>query len=300
MKIYMAKKGDSLWTLAEKFRLHPDALFELNPHIINPEMLEPGVKVKIPIPPSPLEQPPMEFLEQYHVKQGDTLWKLSKSWNVPLKALIAVNPQLRNPNVLSPGEIVHVPKLTAEIASTQPLEQEAEKKSAPAVKVNVKANTKKTKEKEKIVENADLNEVAIATERPFMKHGSGWIERPYPHEAKALFNSEHVFWGDANPSFTSSEANPFETYTVDPRIKLPAYPDYDVEAQNAEVQVEDARSDTSGKALKRPEAKPSGKSKTGGKQAKAKAASLPAPSSKRRGKRYGKPVVKSSRPWTNI
>ena len=52
----------------------------------------------------------MDIMHQYVVKQGDTLWKLSKAWGVPLADMIKANPQLKNPNVLMTGEIVNVPK----------------------------------------------------------------------------------------------------------------------------------------------------------------------------------------------
>nr|WP_232231527.1 LysM peptidoglycan-binding domain-containing protein [Paenibacillus sp. HW567] len=44
------------------------------------------------------------------MKQGDTLWKLSKAWGVTLKDMIDANPQLKNPNVLMVGEVVNIPK----------------------------------------------------------------------------------------------------------------------------------------------------------------------------------------------
>nr|WP_281378706.1 LysM peptidoglycan-binding domain-containing protein [Paenibacillus phyllosphaerae] len=49
-------------------------------------------------------------MHQHVVKQGDTLWKLSKAWGVPLSDMIKANPQLKNPNVLLTGEVVNVPK----------------------------------------------------------------------------------------------------------------------------------------------------------------------------------------------
>nr|WP_281423158.1 LysM peptidoglycan-binding domain-containing protein [Paenibacillus oenotherae] len=49
-------------------------------------------------------------MHQHVVKQGDTLWKLSKAWGVPLSDMIKANPQLKNPNVLLTGEIVNIPK----------------------------------------------------------------------------------------------------------------------------------------------------------------------------------------------
>ncbi|MFF2156196.1 LysM peptidoglycan-binding domain-containing protein [Paenibacillus chitinolyticus] len=44
------------------------------------------------------------------MQQGDTLWKLSKAWGIPLKEMIEVNTQLKNPSVLMTGETVYIPK----------------------------------------------------------------------------------------------------------------------------------------------------------------------------------------------
>ncbi|MCF2937284.1 LysM peptidoglycan-binding domain-containing protein [Paenibacillus alkaliterrae] len=55
----------------------------------------------------------MDIIHQHVVKQGDTLWKLSKAWGVPLADMIKANPQLKNPNVLLTGEIVNIPKAGA-------------------------------------------------------------------------------------------------------------------------------------------------------------------------------------------
>ncbi|WP_372008261.1 LysM peptidoglycan-binding domain-containing protein [Paenibacillus chitinolyticus] len=49
-------------------------------------------------------------LVKHIVQQGDTLWKLSKAWGIPLKEMIEVNTQLKNPSVLMTGETVYIPK----------------------------------------------------------------------------------------------------------------------------------------------------------------------------------------------
>ncbi|EPD89988.1 LysM peptidoglycan-binding domain-containing protein, partial [Paenibacillus sp. HGH0039] len=49
-------------------------------------------------------------LVKHIVQQGDTLWKLSKAWGIPLKEMIEANTQLKNPSVLMTGETVYIPK----------------------------------------------------------------------------------------------------------------------------------------------------------------------------------------------
>lgn len=45
----------------------------------------------------------------YLVKKGDTLWGIAKRYGVSLTALIAANPQIKNPNLIYPGDRVNIP-----------------------------------------------------------------------------------------------------------------------------------------------------------------------------------------------
>ena len=43
------------------------------------------------------------------VRRGDTLWAIARQNGVSLQALIAANPQIANPNLIHPGQTVHLP-----------------------------------------------------------------------------------------------------------------------------------------------------------------------------------------------
>lgn len=45
----------------------------------------------------------------YIVKKGDTLWGIARQYHVALSALIAANPQIKNPNLIYPGDRVTIP-----------------------------------------------------------------------------------------------------------------------------------------------------------------------------------------------
>ncbi|NOV04094.1 LysM peptidoglycan-binding domain-containing protein [Paenibacillus planticolens] len=120
MKIHIVKKGDTLYELAKKYHITLDQLIAFNPQIADPNQLDIGMKVKIPSKPKPVEPPANEIVYKHIVQQGDSLWKLGKAWDVPLPAMIAANPQLKNPNVLMTGEVVYVPKLNLEGEAMQP------------------------------------------------------------------------------------------------------------------------------------------------------------------------------------
>ena len=109
MKIHIVKQGDTLYALSQKYGVPMQKIMEANPQISNPEMLEVGGKVKIPS--TPVSVPGSSDIYFKHtVKQGDTLWKLSKAWGISLQDMIAANPQLKNPNALLVGEMVNIPK----------------------------------------------------------------------------------------------------------------------------------------------------------------------------------------------
>ena len=50
-----------------------------------------------------------EHQRVHTVRKGDTLWAVAKQYGVELAALIRANPQIKNPNLIYPGEAVKVP-----------------------------------------------------------------------------------------------------------------------------------------------------------------------------------------------
>ena len=48
MKIHIVQKGDTLWKLAKKYGVSFDELKKLNSQLSNPDLLMPGMKLKIP------------------------------------------------------------------------------------------------------------------------------------------------------------------------------------------------------------------------------------------------------------
>lgn len=47
--------------------------------------------------------------DEYTVKSGDTLWLISLKYQVGLQEIIAANPQIKNPDLIYPGDKVYVP-----------------------------------------------------------------------------------------------------------------------------------------------------------------------------------------------
>lgn len=72
----------------------------------------PGLEyVENPTPsPQPIPEPtPAPEPTIYKVKKGDTLTKIAKAHKVTLKKLIAANPQIKNPDLIHPGDKITIP-----------------------------------------------------------------------------------------------------------------------------------------------------------------------------------------------
>lgn len=119
MKIHIVKKGDTLYELSQKYGVELQKIIEANPQISNPDALVIGDKVKIPAAPTMVPEN-NNLYYKHTVKQGDSLWKLSKAWGITLKEIIDANPQLKNPNALMTGEIVNIPKKANNSVPNQP------------------------------------------------------------------------------------------------------------------------------------------------------------------------------------
>ena len=86
--MYRVEKGDTFWKIGEKFGVSPLDIFTKN-SIDKPRRACPGEVLKIPLKGTKI---PMF----YRVKEGDTLWKISRENGVPINVLIDIN-NLENP-----------------------------------------------------------------------------------------------------------------------------------------------------------------------------------------------------------
>lgn len=109
---YIVQPGDTMFSIARRFNVPLQTLIDANPQIPDPARLVPGQTVCVPItsPPPPGPCPPGTF--PYTVQPGDSMWSIANRFGVSLEALIAANPQIPNPNLIFPGQIVCVPSTT--------------------------------------------------------------------------------------------------------------------------------------------------------------------------------------------
>lgn len=108
---YVVQPGDTMFSIARRFGVSLDVLIRANPQVTNPDMIIAGeiiiIPGGVPVPPSPGPGPSPG--RRYVVQAGDTMFFIARSFAVSLDVLIAFNPQIPNPNVLVPGQVVLIP-----------------------------------------------------------------------------------------------------------------------------------------------------------------------------------------------
>lgn len=98
---YVVRKGDTLSGIAAKYGISLNAIEHLNPQIKNPNLIYPGqvIRVSGPVPP---------IKATYIVRKGDTLSGIASAHNMTLTALEKLNPQIKNPNLIYPGDRIYL------------------------------------------------------------------------------------------------------------------------------------------------------------------------------------------------
>lgn len=85
--IYIVKKGDSLWSISQKYNINVNDLIKLN----NLDNLTLQINQQIKVPKQNIEEPPTDNEEIYIVKKGDTLWSISRELGISVNELKELN-----------------------------------------------------------------------------------------------------------------------------------------------------------------------------------------------------------------
>ncbi len=109
---YTVRSGDSMWAIARRYSVSLDALIRANPQVKNPNLIYAGQGIKIPgwdgrdgFDPSPSAGTGGSYVVRY----GDTMSAIAARSGVSLQALIAANPQVKNPNLIHVGQRLNIP-----------------------------------------------------------------------------------------------------------------------------------------------------------------------------------------------
>ncbi len=104
---YIVQPGDTLFSIAQQFGVSLAALIAANPQIADPNLIFPGQFITVPAGPVPPPIPPPGF--NYVIQPGDTLFIIAQRFGISLSTLIAANPQIADPNIIFPGQIILIP-----------------------------------------------------------------------------------------------------------------------------------------------------------------------------------------------
>lgn len=108
--IYIVKEGDTIESIADKYNISIEQLYEING--FEPmSVLEEGKRVIVP-----MIKP--ELFNYYAIKKGDTLYKLGEIFNISPEKLAEIN-GLNTNEYIYEGQILIIPKEDVEIAITK-------------------------------------------------------------------------------------------------------------------------------------------------------------------------------------
>lgn len=106
---YIVMRGDTLKSLAYRFGTSMDVLVSLNADITNINVIYEGQRMVVPSGSGVPSTPPPASGLVYTVQRGDTLRKIADRLNTTVDALLKINPQIGNPNLIYAGQIINLP-----------------------------------------------------------------------------------------------------------------------------------------------------------------------------------------------
>lgn len=117
---YVVQPGDTVWSIAKRTGKPAGQIAQHN-HLADPNRIYAGQRLNVePAAASGgagLAAAPEPAGSTYTVRQGDTLWSISRRTGVPVDQLVRAN-HLRDPNRLHPGQHLQVPHAAG--AAAQP------------------------------------------------------------------------------------------------------------------------------------------------------------------------------------
>jgi len=108
---YVVQRGDTLSSIARRFGTTVNAILAANPQITNPNLIFPGQVLVIPGAPGPQPPPPPPPpppTATYVVQRGDTLSAIARRFGTTVQTLLSLNPQITNPNLIFPGQVIRI------------------------------------------------------------------------------------------------------------------------------------------------------------------------------------------------
>lgn len=102
--LYTVQPGDTFFNIARRYNISVQSLVNANQQIPDPSRIIPGQIICVPGQPQPVC--PGQF---YTVRPGDILSTIAQRFGVTVQQILAVNPQITDPNVIFVGQRICIP-----------------------------------------------------------------------------------------------------------------------------------------------------------------------------------------------
>lgn len=113
---YVIQPGDTLNIIAKRFGVTVDDIIRINPTLQGQNFIYPGQIIHIPVQ----GEAPIPRATLYIVQPGETLSGIAARFNVPVGALLQVNPQITNANMVFPGQVIGIPLPYGSVPASPP------------------------------------------------------------------------------------------------------------------------------------------------------------------------------------
>ena len=105
---HKVQSGDTLASLARRYKVGIDALSAANPQLKDPHSLRVGQTLTVPAPGTTVAKATSgKTPTTYKVQPGDTMWAIARKFNIPPAELLALN-NMEDASRLRPGDFVRV------------------------------------------------------------------------------------------------------------------------------------------------------------------------------------------------
>lgn len=110
---HVVQRGENLFRISLRYNVSMAAIAQRN-GIANINVIYVGQVLIIPAggttpPPATTQPPPQPSPSTYTVQRGDTLGNIARRFNTTIQILIQLNPQIINPNLIYPGQVINLP-----------------------------------------------------------------------------------------------------------------------------------------------------------------------------------------------
>ncbi|MCS7081165.1 MAG: LysM peptidoglycan-binding domain-containing protein [Chloracidobacterium sp.] len=106
---HVVRRGETLSGIARQYGVTVQTIVQANRQIRNPNLIYAGQTLTIPRNASTTPPQSSTGDRQYVVRSGDTLSEIAARNGIDLQRLIEANLQIRNPNLIYPGQVINLP-----------------------------------------------------------------------------------------------------------------------------------------------------------------------------------------------